>query len=142
MKKVLMLLLPAIIVCGIVSVAVSETDVEKGLLAIHKTIEYTFGTGDYDELFEPGSFATRMTDKGEIVVKANATWMVGDFSQGEQSTAEMISVVWDMFVDVSREFTNVDVYFLVDYQGDTIYMAWPEGVFDSRYKKIYEHITP
>ena len=141
MKRMLSLLLSTIIVCSVAFATVAETDIEKGELAIHETIKYVFGTGDYDTMFESGSFATRITDKGEIVVMANATWRVGQFAQDDPSTAGMISVVWDMFASASREFTTADIYFLVDYEGDTIYMAWPDGVFDARYEKVYEHIT-
>ena len=140
MKKMLSVLLSIVIVCGITSAAVAETDVEKGLLAVNESIRYVFGNGDYDSMFEKGSFTTWISESDKIVVKSVATWKVGDFAQGTQSTAEMISAVWDIFVKVSREFTDAEVYFMVDYEGDTIYLASPEGVYDMRYSKVYDHI--
>jgi hypothetical protein len=142
MKKALSVLLSITVMCGIASFATAEEDIEKGILAIQATIEAVFGDSDFESMFEKDSFETAISESGWIVVSADVGWKIGDFAQGDPSTAEMISVVWNLFASASREYTATDVYFLVRYEGENIYLAAPIGVYDIRYAAVYEHKAP
>lgn len=140
MKRVLLVLLSIIIVFGVVSVAVAETDIENGMLVIHEVIEYVFDRLAFDSMFNKDSFIIAQTYSGDIVVEVEAAWLVGTPARDRTSTAGAISNVWDMFASSSKKYTDAKVYFYVNYDGETIYFATPMGVLDVQTETLYNHI--
>ena len=140
MKRVLLVLLSIIIVCGVVSVAVAETDIENGMLVIHEVIEYVFDRLAFDSMFNKDSFIIAQTYSGDIVVEVEAAWLVGTSARDRTATAGAISNVWDMFASSSQRYTDAKVYFYVNYDGETIYFATPMGVLDVQTETLYNHI--
>jgi len=135
-------LLSITVMCSIASFATAEADIEKGILAIQETIKAVFGDSDFESMFEKDSFETAISESGWIVVSADVGWKIGYFAQGDPSTAEMISVVWNVLASASREYTDAEVYFMVRYEGENIYLAMPIGVYDIRYSTVYDHKAP
>lgn len=140
MKKLACLVLCVSLALSVAGAALAETAEEKGIQAIWDMLDENFKEDGAGGLIEKDTFSVFLNDDGQIVVNTDASVVMAVFGTGGSYGAEMVSTMYVMFASASKAHTKADVYFLLNYQGDTLYYATPEWVLDVGNETVYEHI--
>lgn len=140
MKRLACLMMCVSLAIGVVGVALAETAEEKGIQAIWDMLNENFQEDGAGGLIEKDTFSVFLNDDGQIVINTDASVVMAVFGTGGSYAAEMVSTMYVMFASASKAYTKADVYFLLNYRGDTLYYVTPEWVLDVGNETVYEHI--
>jgi hypothetical protein len=140
MKRLACLVLCVSLALGVVGVALAETAEEKGIQAIWDMLNENFQEDGAGGLIEKDTFSVFLNDDGQIVINTDASVVMAVFGTGGSYAAEIVSTMYIMFASSSKAYTEADVYFLLNYQGDTLYYVTPEWVLDVSNEVAYEHV--
>ena len=140
MKRLACLVLCVSLALSVMGATLAETAEAKGIQAIWDMLNENFQEDGGGGLIEKDTFSVFLNDDGKIVINTDASVVMAVFGTGSSYAAEMVSTMYAMFASASKAYTKADVYFLLNYQGDTLYYVTPEWVLDFSNETVYEHI--